>query len=224
MESERDSEAPDSTSAVVHEVPRGDLSPAPGEPGRRGRAGAVVLLGWGAAMLFLGAIMMGRHELALPVPQPTDPVLASSLASLREDPAHPLAVHVLYTECRCSQKIAVHLLSSQRPAGIQEAVLLVGKDPALASRLRARGFGVRETTEPELFTRYHVPSAPMFVLLTPAGEVRYAGGYTRTKQGADPQDLEILSRAQTQVVEALPVVGCAVEKSLRAQVDPTGLL
>ncbi len=189
-----------------------------------GKAGGVILAAWGAAMLLLGAIMMGRHELALPLPPPADPVLGASLAALKDDPAHRLAVHVLYTNCRCSQMIAAHLLGSTRPVGVQETVLLIGKDEPLADRFRSRGFGVMLVTEEELGTRFHVKSAPMLVLLGKGKDVRYVGGYTRTKQGADPQDLEIMERAQTDVVEPLPVVGCAVSKELRARVDPTGLL
>ncbi len=189
-----------------------------------GKAGGAILVAWGAAMLLLGAIMMGRHELALPLPPPADPVLAASLAALKDDPAHPLAVHVLYTDCRCSQKIAAHLVGSTRPVGFQETVLLIGKDEPLADRFRSRGFGVVSVTEEELGTRFHVRSAPMLVVVGQGKDVRYVGGYTRTKQGADPRDLEIMARAQTEVVEPLPVVGCAVEKQLRARIDPTGLL
>jgi hypothetical protein len=189
-----------------------------------GKGGAMILAFWGVSMLLVVAITLGRHALALPVPPPADPVLAESLAALKDDPAHPLAVHVLYTNCRCSQMVAAHLVGSTRPVGTQEAVLLVGKDELLAARFRSRGFGVLSVTEEELGSRFHVKSAPMLVVLGKGKDVRYVGGYTRAKQGANPQDLEIMERAQTDVVEPLPVVGCAVEKQLRARIDPTGLL
>jgi hypothetical protein len=217
--------ARNSVAAVTHEVAHehahelGGLPPPP-----KGKAGAVILAVWAACMLLLGAIMMGRHELSLPVPPPADPALAESLSALKDDPTHPLVVHVLYTQCRCSQKIAAHLAGSTRPVGMKETVLLIGTDEPLADRLRSRGFGVTSITDEELGGRFHLRSAPMLVVLGKGKEVRYVGGYTRTKQGIDPQDLEIIEHAQTEVVEPLPVLGCAVEKQLRARIDPTGLL
>jgi hypothetical protein len=207
----------DSFGPVAHE----GASPPPAP---QGKAGAVVLFVWAAGMLLLGAVMMGRHALALPLPPPADPVLAESMAKLKDDPAHPLAVHVLFADCRCSQKIAAHLSGSTRPVGVQETVLLVGKDDLVADRLRSRGFGVVLVTESELASRFHVKSAPMLVVMGKGKDVRYVGGYTRTKQAPDPQDLEIMEHAQTEIVEPLPVVGCAVEKQLRARLDPTGML
>ena len=79
-------------------------------------------------------------------------------------------------------------------------------------------------TDAELGARFHLTSAPMLVVMGKGKEVRYVGGYTRTKQGADPQDLEIMEHAQTEIVEPLPVAGCVVGKELRARIDPTGLL
>ncbi len=135
-----------------------------------------------------------------------------------------MAVHVLYTECQCSQRIVEHLLTTDRPRDVVERVLLVGLDPALERRLGARGFQVVHSTTTELATRYHVAAVPLFVVVAPAGGVRYAGGYTTRKQGLDVRDLEILGdTGADRRPAALPLLGCAVSDRLRASLNPLGI-
>jgi len=194
----------------------------------RGRLVKLALAGWFAVMVTLSAIMLGRHVVPLPRPSADDTALAAALTSLRrpENAARFFAVHVLFAECRCSQRIAEHLLTSPRPPEVSEAVLLVGENAALEASLRAKGFGVTRVDVDELDTRYHVKSVPILVVLAPDATVRYAGGYTTSKQGPDPRDLDIIARARTEgtLLKALPVFGCAVAEKLRSRLDPTGLL
>jgi hypothetical protein len=194
----------------------------------RGRLVNVALAAWFAVMVTLSAIMLGRHVVPLPRPSADDAALAAALVALRrpEDATRFLAVHVLFAECKCSQRIAEHLLASIRPPNLSEAVLLVGENPELAAKLRAEGFAVTRVDIDELHTRYHVKAVPILVVLGPDATVRYAGGYTTTKQGPDPRDLETIARARTEgtLLKALPVFGCAVADKLRTRLDPTGLL
>jgi hypothetical protein len=181
-----------------------------------------ILLGlWFVAMLAIGVDLLVRHAVALPRPA-ADARLAASLAPLRS-PEHGgwMAVHVLYQRCRCSVKIAEHLLATERPADLDEHVLLVGEGGALGARLAASGFAVHALGEEELASKYGVESVPLLVLVAPDGSVRYAGGYTSRKQGLEARDLAIIADAKAgRDTAAIPIFGCAVSERLRAALDP----
>jgi hypothetical protein len=183
------------------------------------------LWGWFALMLVVSATLLGRHLLALPRPA-ADEALARSMATLRtpNDAGRWMAVHVLDAECKCSQRIAEHLLASDRPKDVSEHVLLVGGDVALETQLTSRGFQVARVEPTELSDRYHIQAVPLLVVSAPDGTVRYAGGYTARKQGPDPRDLEILADARAgRSVEPIPVFGCAVARRLQSTINPLGL-
>jgi hypothetical protein len=191
----------------------------------QGRIGRIVLSAWFVAMLAVGTTLLARHAVALPRPI-EDASFAQAMASMRS-PAESgrwMAVHVLYAECQCSQRIADHLVASDRPSGVAEHVLLVGRSTGLEGRLTARGFPVTLTNAAELSGRYHVASVPLFVVVAPDDTVRYAGGYTTRKQGPDPRDLDILADVRADRFFArLPVFGCAVSARLQATLNPLGL-
>jgi hypothetical protein len=183
------------------------------------------LTGWFVAMLAIGSTLLARHVVALPRPD-ADAALGRAMASLRapEDAKRWMAVHVLYAECRCSQRIAEHLLSGSRPPDVSERVLLVGHDADLEGRFAARGLRVVLTDSTELGNRYHVAAVPLLVVVAPDDTVRYAGGYTTQKQGPDPQDLQIVSDARAgRSSTTLPIFGCAVSARLKSSLNPPGL-
>jgi hypothetical protein len=190
-------------------------------------SGATLVLGlWFVAMLLVGSSLMAKH--LVPLPEPTvQEVRAASLSQLA-GPAPKdgrwMAVHVLYSECRCSKRIAEHLLETARPADVDEHVLLVkdGDDTGIGKRLGDGGFHVHVVTSEELAERYGIEAVPFFVLLGPDGVARYAGGYTDRKQGPAPRDLEIIAAAREGKGElpALPTFGCAVSEKLRNTLDP----
>lgn len=172
---------------------------------------------WAVAMTGLGALLLSKHAIALPVPPKEDPALAAAV----ESQGGWSALHVLYAKCRCSQRIVDHLVETQRPADVRERVLLVGDDGTFTRRLESAGFTVMSATADELRDRYHVEAAPLFVVSGPQGDVRYAGGYTREKQGADIRDLAIVEELRAdRSPERLPTVGCAVSNELRAVLNP----
>lgn len=184
----------------------------------RSRIGGVTLAVWFAVMVVLGAGLLARHVVALPAPLPS-PKLATSLDALRR-PAERgkwLATHVLFAECRCSQRIVDHLVASSRPNDWSELVLWVG-GPAPSSILEQR-FDVRRVSPAELAS-YGIESAPMLIAVDPEGHVRYAGGYTERKQGPVIDDLRILQAAQRPAfIASLPVFGCAVSDRLKRELS-----
>jgi hypothetical protein len=131
---------------------------------------------------------------------------------------------VLYTGCRCSERILAHLLSTQRPAGVAEKILFVGEGNLDTARVRAKGFGVERVTRDELGRRFHVSGVPLLALVGTDGALDYAGGYTDSKQGPVIRDLELIETARTGRIEnVLPLFGCAVSRKLEKVLDPFGL-
>lgn len=133
------------------------------------------------------------------------------------------SIHVLYAQCRCSQRIVEHLRTSDRPRELHEVVLLVGedRDHAIASRLAEPGFEVVSIAAETLAARFGIEGAPTFVLVDPARSVRYIGGYTIRQQGPDIRDLAIVREIRHgDRVADLPVFGCAVSQRLKAVFDP----
>lgn len=176
---------------------------------------------WLVAMTGLGSLLLSKHAIALPAPAKEDPVLGAALQELPEPRSGWSALHVLYAKCRCSQRIVDHLVSSKRPADVRERVLLVGDDGSFTARLQGAGFTVVAATAEDLRDRYHVEAAPLFVVSGPDGKPRYAGGYTREKQGADVRDLAIFDELFADgAPAALPMLGCPVSDELRAVLNP----
>jgi hypothetical protein len=185
-------------------------------PSLRGRIGGITLAAWFAVMVALGAGLLARHVVALPAP-PRDQRLAASMGGLRrpDERGKWLAVHVLYADCVCSQRIVDHLLGTERPRDWSEIVLWVGAQPA--SPALEKRFDIRRVGSAEL-ARYGIEGAPLLVVVDPAGGVRYAGGYTERKQGPVIDDLRIFESARRlDPLVSLPVFGCAVSDRLKRQ-------
>lgn len=190
------------------------------------------LVGWLAGMLALGAILTARHVVALPVTDVHDARLAGGVARLWAHPAAPgtwRAVHVLSQDCRCSQRTLAYLVAGPRPANLEERVLLIegenGPAPEMAE-LAAAGLPARMMTPAQLTAELGLEAAPVLVLVSPAGEVAYVGGYTRRKQSGRYEDREILAalrEAPGQPAAGLPVFGCATSERLARMLDPLGV-
>jgi hypothetical protein len=174
--------------------------------------GKTTLVLWFAAMTLCSAGLLARHLLALPTPEKSE-LLGKRLGALRTMPHTWFAVHVLSGECRCSLRVASHLVDSTRPTGWSELVLWVGggEPPAdLASQ-----FEVRRVTAQQL-AGYGIEAAPLLVAMAPDDQVRYVGGYTDRKQGPVFHDLEVLAAArETGEIEGRPLFGCATSDRLR---------
>ena len=186
---------------------------SPASTARR-RAGKIALVAWFVAMVVVGSGLLAKHVLALPAPAQS-PRLAASMAALRGPRAQGqwLAVHVLYSECRCSQRIVDHLVSTERPGGWSEVVLWVG-NLAPRAELEQR-FDVRRVGSGDL-AAYGIEAAPLLIVADPTGHLRYVGGYTTRKQGPVVDDLRIFDESRREdVVASLPVFGCAVSDRLK---------
>jgi hypothetical protein len=180
---------------------------------------------WLVVMTLVCATLLGRHLIALPRP-PVDVALERAMESLRgsSGTGQWMTVHVLYAECLCSRRIADHILTSHRPEGVTERVLLIGHDAPLEARLASARFSTTVVSEDEAGARFHVAAAPSFLVLAPDGNVRYVGGYTDRKQGLDAKDLAIVADARAgHDVSPLPIFGCAVSAGLRTALNPLGL-
>lgn len=191
------------------------------------RAAPALFLGaWAASFLAIGVVLMVGHWVALPRPASGDKNLAQGLADLPDEPVAPCwrMTHVLYAECRCSQRILEYLAGRPTPREVREGVLLVGQDEAFERRARERGLALAVIGAEELRARLGIESAPLLLIRDPQGRVRYSGGHTDRKQGLDYRDLELLEalRGGAQV-EPLPVFGCAVSRELQSILDPIGI-
>lgn len=197
------------------------------QPGRLRRWGALTLLGvWAVSLSLIIAALMVGHWVSLPTPAAGDPVLERQLADLTREasPGQWRMVHVLYSRCRCSQRIFDYLFDSSRPLDTDETVLLVGPHREYERRARAAGFRVEQVAQEELGERFAVQSAPLLLIVSPEGHLRYSGGHTARKQGLDYRDRALLARLRgSEDVSALPLFGCAVSRQLQAYLDPIGL-
>ncbi len=184
------------------------------------------LAAWAGLSVVVQSTLMAGHWYTLPSPDAADPQLERSLSDLVPPAAKGdwSMVHVLYSACRCSQRVFDHLFESERPEGTYETVLLVGDDPSIERRAREAGFAVVLATPAELEERFGIVSAPLLLVLDPDGSLRYAGGYTERKQGYAPRDLEVLAtlRGGNDATE-LPLYGCGVSKELQEVLDPMGI-
>ncbi len=182
------------------------------------------LAGWSGLVLVAGAYLLAAHE--APLPQPGSAALAADVAQQRrpEERGQWLALHALFAECGCSQRVAEHLLARHPMPGMRERVLFVGESPR-ADELAAAGYEVEKLDEDTLRDRYGFEGVPAFALVAPDGGVRYVGGYTRTKQGSDFVDVSATAAAlRGESTHPLPIFGCAVSRALQQRRDPLGLL
>jgi hypothetical protein len=179
---------------------------------------------WFCGIVVLMAALAIGHLFSLAPLGRRDSRLAAGLAELLPNQRGGWAsIHVLYAECRCSQRIFEHLRASERPTDLREVVLLVGADRGqpIATQLVERGFEVVSIAAEALDARFGIEGAPTFVLVDPARTVRYIGGYTIRQQGPDIRDLAIVREIrQGDEVADLPVFGCAVSQRLRAIFNP----
>lgn len=181
---------------------------------------------WAALSIVAQSTLMVSHWYTLPSPNRADPALEEALAALvpEAEQGSWTAVHVLYSACRCSQRVFEHLFESSRPEGLYEVVLLVGGEASLEARAAAAGFDVVTLSPRDLEARFGIVSAPLLLVSSPGGELRYAGGYTERKQGYAVEDLEVIGALQAGVEPSeLPLYGCGVSKELQQILDPMGL-
>ena len=180
---------------------------------------------WVPGVLLPCAYFLAGHLLTLP--EPDHSALQGALMGLfrKKPPTEAtVAVHVLYSECGCSQRVLRQLAKRKPMAGVEERVWIVDAEPSTVEALAARGFVARGIDRVELWERFHIEAAPLLVVVEAEGRVRYLGGYTDRKRGPDIKDLDLMAAvARGERPEPLPLFGCATSARLQAQVDPLGL-
>lgn len=183
------------------------------------------LLGvWCVLMLAGGADLLGLHMIPLRGPSMDPAALASAIGSVPFASKGWRMVHVLYTDCRCSESVLEHLLERGVVADAETIVVVGTASAAATARMRARGFEVLETTPAAASADLGLEGAPMLVVVRPSGAIAYAGGYTRAKRAALVADLGIYRSIRAGgVVEPLPIFGCALDEQTRRRTDPLGL-
>lgn len=170
--------------------------------------------------LVIGSVMLASHT-----PFRANPDGLAFLAhEVGTKPGSWQAIHLLSVSCSCSRGVAEHLIARGPMAHVKEQIVLAGNDATLTQRLAAAGFPVR-TMDPEVIAnRYHVAGAPWLVFVSPAGDVRYQGGYTPAHARNDYRDEQVwASLSSGGSVAPLPVLGCALGKRLQRTLDPLGL-
>ncbi len=213
-------------SRFVQDVPHEETDSSV-RTGRLGKwAVSVGLVIWGVLLIVVCATLLAGHFYTLPVPATDSPLLSAGIGEILSSTrrADWVAVHVLYAECSCSNRIVEHLLDSERPAGVHEKLLVVDPQPDWEHRARRAGFEYATTTREHLKQRYGIEAAPLMVVVRPDGVVAYAGGYTDRKQGLAIRDREILTELKAQrEYPMIPLYGCAVSRTLQEAFDPLGL-
>jgi hypothetical protein len=173
---------------------------------------------WTVAVIVLGGVFTSYHQ---PLRTPSDQIL-----SIAPKPAAPgwRAVHFLSASCGCSQRVMRHILSRPQFDGFTEQLVLVDDHEAplpdsddLIQQLRARGFASRRVEVRDIPEGVGLRGVPLLVVASPEGHIAYIGGYGNHSD----QDANIMQKVRSgAVASALPIVGCAVGRSLRSRVDP----
>jgi hypothetical protein len=181
-------------------------------------AARVALTTWALAFSGVGGWALSRHLPALPLPDSGSPALTATVAGLVPPGPDAAAVHVIYGECPCSRRVLDAVLARGELAGVDEAVVLVGADPAAEARVRARGWPVRVVAPERLVADIGVEAAPLLIVADAAREVLTVSGYTASKQ-SQVRDAEIIREALAGHAAPLPLFGCAVSGRLRQYTD-----
>jgi len=186
---------------------------------------------WGIVVVVVGAYQLAAHASSLPVPRDStrlsrallalDSVDSASETALRRD---TVVAHFLGAECGCSRDV-VRSLARRRPiAGAQERVFVVGEAREARALLAGRGYAIEELDERSATRRFDVESVPLLVVATPSDGVRYVGGYTARKRDGEILTTSIVAQVLAgESPDSLPVLGCAVSRRLRQQLDPLGV-
>jgi hypothetical protein len=209
------------------------IDPSPLRPStpprtRRRIAVRVAFALWVVMCTVLGGYLLSAHLLTLPTPEITDlgPQRSAIAARQSTQQGRWLAVHVLDQECTCSLRVLDHLLTAPRPSGLVERIVLIASDvgPIRQAVIRARGYDLDVVTPEDLAARYRVQAAPLLIIIDPADNVSYVGGYTPRKQADDIRDGALIAALRRgEHVTPLPTFGCAVGRALRAKIDPLGI-
>ena len=135
-------------------------------------------------------------------------------------------IHVLVAECPCSAYTAQALIRRGPLADCRETVWVVGGQSPWESELTRAGFKLQEKAAEQLAKDTGIAGGPWLLILSPAGEIVYSGGYAdqRPRPGIQLQDVALLAAVRrAEKVSDLPAYGCAATAYLKGQLDPVGV-
>lgn len=197
------------------------------KPGAFVWGGRILLALWIPGLILVLGALMTDHWTTLPRPEVGARQLETRMAAALGDAARArwAVAHVLYAECRCSQRVFAHLRDSVRPQGVAEIVLMVGEgDPELEQACKTKGMQWLSLSQQELEQEFGIVSAPLFCVFEASGRLVHVSGYTDRKQGMEFHDLRaVATLREGNPVEALPIYGCGVATSLQEVLDPLGI-
>jgi hypothetical protein len=200
-----------------------DLTAPSAPPAATTRWPHAALASWFVATAVLAGYLLGAHVAGLPLPGCSDRRLLDGLAS-RHRAGRPLAVHVLYADCECSNRVLARLEARTPREDVDERIVLVEPHESRArlARLAEReGFTVERVPPEALPELLGLSVAPVLVATDSNGDLAYLGGYTPRKQSEVVETDRVLDQVVAgERPEALPVLGCAVTEELREATDP----
>ena len=86
-------------------------------------------------------------------------------------------IHVLAAGCVCSRRIVEYLAARHPLSDITEQVVFVGDSQQLPQTLRQKGFRAQVMSPEHVATELGVVAAPLLIIISPAGQPKYMGGY-----------------------------------------------
>jgi hypothetical protein len=107
--------------------------------------------------------------------------------------------------------VASHLIARGARTADVEEIWLVGTDDALAGRLKAGGYRVRQATAEEVRRDLGAAGAPFLIVYGTDSRELYAGGYgpRRPRDPGDVRDVAIVDEARRgRTVKPYPPYGC----------------
>lgn len=170
---------------------------------------------WAVAVAVPVGYMMGFH-------QPFKSTASEKL--LREKVAAEKSVlHLIGADCPCSVKVVNHLTKRSPLKKVQEKVIIIGVNPALASQLKTANYEVESMKEEEAYKRYSINVLPQMIVYK-ADNIVYSGGYSNERSPAsesDFLDVAIINKAfDGKKSDSLPIFGCANGSKNKKVMDP----
>lgn len=199
---------------------------APATPQRRSsRALHIVLGAWAMAVVIVGAYQLAAHASSLPAPRDSTRLAQAMRALGREATGRrALVAHFLGAQCGCSRDVVRSLARRAPIAGAHEYVFVIGSARETRALLAGRGYVVDELDADAAARRFDLEAVPVLVVALRDAGVRYVGGYTERKRDGQILTTSIVARILADARPSpLPVLGCAVSRRLRQQLDPLGV-
>ena len=111
--------------------------------------------------------------------------------------------HFVAADCRCSERLMLHLLDRKPREDAQETIVYFGGRRPIHQDLEAAGYELRFETSP---AASGIEAAPWLLVRDSGGNVSYSGGYER----APYWESRILFQVEHRILRAsLPATGCA---------------